>query len=134
MSDSEKTEPALSSLALVRLLGNLTPDETRHKQAWIAEQVARTLARADVLEDNERIIDLKKAGENQKTRITAFCDTMDNLLGQGLAGPHVPAWLRKKGIEVSTVEKLSRMADRLQQAFEEFFDREIEPLETTEVE
>ena len=136
MPETTESKPvALSSLALVDVLAGLNPldQHPRDKLAWLVAEARKTQARAAVIADNERILDLKKTCESQTERITDFADTLDNMLGHGLAGPDVPAWLKKKGANVGELRALSEAADRLQSNWEDFVSDFVAHLETAEV-
>lgn len=135
MTETTPATPALSSLELVKQLAEYKIDESLtdfELQGWVGA-ARKTMARAVVVEDNEKLRDLKETCEKMKERIQDFADTLENMMGHGMAGPGAPIWLASKGCNLTRLEQLSRRADILASAFEAWVDDYVEPLESAEV-
>jgi hypothetical protein len=122
---SQPTEPvaALTPLEFVEQLAAMSPElASSNKVVWLIDQARVTLGRVQDEEWKAKIADLQKGCDSQAERISDFCDTIDNALGQGMAGPEYPAFLEKLGLDVDKLREMSDDADRLQSAWEEFHD------------
>lgn len=135
-TETPPVEPtkALASMDLVDLLAGLDPQDprNRHKLEWFVAEAKKTKERAKVVERNAFITDLKGACEKQAIRIEEFCDTLDNMLGQGMAGPDAPQKLKKLGLNIPHLHDISHAADAVQGEFEAWHDR-VKAIELAEV-
>jgi hypothetical protein len=101
----------------------LASDRGPEAMEEIVEKARALVAAAEIEEEDERLDQLVANFEGNIADLESVTNRLDNLTGDGLAGPWVPGWLESLGVELDEVEDMKSTAYDLHEKMETWRDQ-----------